>query len=150
MSRKDIIDNIRDTLKGIQKGTAITLADGTSYVYKTTFALVSTKLKLFTEIGENYPAIFINAGDSNEEATKKRYYKSEMEFVLTMYYKQNDDIEDDLSDLFDDVTKAMMQDISRGGYATQTVLERSLSDSVSFTACGILELFYKVTYFYQC
>lgn len=151
-ARAEIKADVLSTLKGILRGTEITLFDGTKHRYDHTFGKVANDLEPSLDAVRQFmPCAFVTFKDSNEQHEHSRCYRSEPQLIVTVYFTtQGQTASDEYgNEIWLDVLRALSQDITRGGYAIKTVLEKTLLDTEAFAPYGILEMFFTVTHFVQ-
>jgi len=140
-----ILENMVDSLKLIKKDDEVQKFGGEgTHQYSHTPGEVSLDFDEWAHV-RYFPAIFVNSQAQSFEGNPGRYYKSTWDILVTIYVKNNEDLEEILSDVIDDVVVALHQDVKRGGNAVATYLSRAEIES-RFRPYGMAELTFTVTY----
>jgi hypothetical protein len=150
--RNNILDNLVSEIEKIKKGDVVQkfVADNSGsadYTYKTTPRLVDKDFELWTAV-HAFPAVFVSSGDATLEGKPSRPYREAWEVILTLYVKNNSDIELELSDLIEDVMIAINQDITRGGCAIATFVTRIDTETRLQKGYGLAEIGVTILYHY--
>jgi len=113
--RERILENIQTTLAAIAAGAT----------YNNTFA--SGTVQRFKQRGNQKavcPCAIITAGPEDKLFGPNEYYTNTLTVGIEVYISQDesdtDDTDTELDTLLDDIIKALMVDITRGGYARET------------------------------
>lgn len=150
--RNNILDNLVSEIEKIKTGDVVQkfLADtggSADYTYKTTPRLVDKDFELWTGV-HTFPAVFVSSGDATLEGKPSRQYRESWEVILTLYVRNNSSVEEELSDLIEDVMIAINQDITRGGCAQATFVNRIDTETRLQKGYGLAEIGITILYHY--
>ncbi len=116
--REKILVNIETTLAGIQGAPT----------YNNTF--VSGSVQRFKQRGNSKavcPCMIITAAPEEKEFGPDPYYTNRFSVGVEVYISQSeedaDDTDPELNSLLDDIIKALMADVTRGGNARETAIK---------------------------
>lgn len=141
-NRKRILDNIVSTV------AAITTGGGYNY----SVGECQRGFKHFNAVPEDkFPAGYVAGADEKRRNSAQRTFTSEMEASLVLYVKGTDAgdtaaLEQALDNLIEDVTKALMVDVTRGGYAVTTEIGDIDTDKGAFTPYASAEMVVRCEY----
>lgn len=110
--REKILDNLQTTLQ------AITVAGG----YVNTIASVQKWAQSGNALAA-LPTIIINAGPEDRENRPGFITSCKLSVILDVYTVAATDTDAALNSLLGDITKALMADYTRGGYAVNTTIK---------------------------
>ena len=142
-ARENILDNIVSALAAIA-------ADGSSYNY--TPGLCQLGLLNYAAVPEDkFPALFVAGADEKRSNNTNMEFRSDLTVSVVGYVKASDAadsplLERQLSRLIRDVTKRLMLDVTRGGYATFTQIEEIDTDKGSWEGFAGFEMTVRCQY----
>jgi len=146
-TRKRVLDNIKTTLAAITAGATYTLTAGeVARGYKHFGAAPEDKL-----IAGKFCA-YIAGADEERKNAAQRTFSSELLVTIAGYVKINDApesneaLEHALDNMIEDFTKALMVDVTRGGYAVTTEIGKIDTDQGAFAPFAQVEMIVKVEY----
>lgn len=140
--RESIMDNIVTTI------AAITTAGG----YNFSVGECILGLKTITDSpGDIMPNVYVAGADEERKNTAQRTYRSDLLVTLVGYVKLADNadkptLERMISRLIADITKALMVDVTRGGYAITTEINAIDTDKGFYAPFGAVEISVRVDY----
>ncbi len=140
--RESIMDNMVTTL------AAITTAGG--YNFNVGECLLGLK-SVTDQPADIAPNIYIAGADEKRKNVAQRTYRSDLLVSVIGYVKLTDNadkptLERLLSRLIADITKALMVDVTRGGYAVTTEIGDIDTDKGFFAPFAAVELTVRVDY----
>lgn len=140
--RESIMDNIVTTLAAITTGGGYNFSVGECLL----------GLKSITDSpGDIMPNIYIAGADEERKNIAQRTYGSDLLVPVIGYVKLIDNadkptLERMVSRLIADITKALMVDITRGGYAVTTEITTIDTDKGFYAPFAAVEMTVKVSY----
>ncbi len=138
-TRRQILDNIEDTLK--------TITPGSTYHNSIGYNNVGRKVVLFDEC-DAYPYICIFGGKEDKEHGEETLMHAFMEVTLYLFVKDPDNANQALEDLIEDVETVMYVDHSRGGLAVDTKMLKLTTTNFWLQPHGVAELTFEIHYRY--
>lgn len=141
-NRKRILDNIVSTV------AAITTGGG----YNSSVGECKRGFKHFNAVPEDkFPAAYLAGADEKRVNSAQRTFTSDIEASLVLYVKGADAgdpeaLEQALDNFIEDVTKALMVDVTRGGYAVTTELGDIDTDKGAFIPYASAEMIVRCQY----
>lgn len=141
-TRKQIIDHISATIQAITTGGGYNFTIGES----------RRGYKHFNAAPEDtFPHVYAAGADETRKNSAQRTFTSELFTSLIGYVKTADAantpaLEQDLDNLIEDITKALMVDVTRGGIAVTTEIGEITTDKGAFTPYASVELIVRCEY----
>ena len=140
--RQEILDNIVTTLGAITTGGGYNFSVGE--------CMLGLK-GLNDSPADIMPNIYIAGADEKRRNLAQRTYHSDIFVAVIGYVKQTDTadkpkLERDLSKLIADITKALMVDVTRGGYAVTTEIGDIDTDKGAFAPVAGFEMVVRCQY----
>ena len=141
-TRKRIIDNIVSTIAAQTTGGGYNFSVGQCLRGHKHFNAVPEDL---------FPAVYVPGADENRKNSAQRTFTSDLLASVVGYVKTADAsntaaLEQDLDNLIEDITKALMVDVTRGGYAVTTEIGEINTDKGAFTPYASVEMIVRVEY----
>lgn len=115
-TRKRIVDNVVSTLAGITAGGG----------YNYTVGEAKRGIKHFSKVpADKFPAFYVPGADEKRRNVTNTQFRSDIFVSVLGYVKvanaaDKEALEQAVDNLIEDATKALMTDITRGGYAVTT------------------------------
>jgi len=141
-NRKLIIDNVVSTLAGL------TTVGG----YNFNVGEAKRGFKHFNAVPEDkFPAFYVAGADEKRRNHSQREFRSDLLVSIVGYVRTADAsnteaLEQDLDNLIEDATKALMLDVTRGGYAVTTEIGEIDTDKGAFAPYASVELIARCEY----
>lgn len=135
-NRKRIIDNVVSTI------AAITTGGG----YNFSIGQCQRGFKHYNAVPEDlFPSVYAAGADEDRKNSAQRTFTSSLMISVVGYVKTTDAantaaLEQDIDNLIEDITKALMVDVTRGGYAVTTELGEINTDKGAFTPYASVEI----------
>lgn len=135
--KESILANLKTTCEGI------TIAAG----YNLTVAHVERDLKHFEELPESqFPALFVVDSDEVINGEIGHYQRNDFTPSIVGYIRKTTEVSTELNKLEEDVKKALMVDITRGGYAVRTIITNVFKAKGFLAPYAAFEIALKVDY----
>lgn len=141
-NRKKILDNIVATL------AAMTTAGG----YNFTIGEAKRGFKHFSKVPEDkFPACYVPGADEKRRNVTNMEFRSDLIASVVGYVHVTDAddttlLEQYMDDLIEDLTKALMKDITRGGLAITTEIGDADTDKGAFAPYAAVEMTVRCEY----
>ncbi|HYF53117.1 MAG TPA: hypothetical protein VEA41_02535 [Salinarimonas sp.] len=141
-NRKRILDNIASTL------AAVTTGGG----YNFTIGEAKRGLKAFDSVpADKFPVCYVAGADEVRTNVTNTQFRSDLRVSVVGYVKaanaaDDEALEQRLDNLIEDITKALMVDITRGGYATLTEIVEVDTDKGAWQPFAGVEMVVRCQY----
>ena len=140
--RRRILDDIATTVAAITTGGGYNFSVGEC----------KRGFKHFNNVPEDkFPACYVAGADEKSRNSAQRTFTSDVAASIVGYVKQanaadEEALERDLDNLAQDLRKALMVDVTRGGYAVTTEIVEVLTDKGAFAPYAGLEMIVNCEY----